>query len=156
MQISADYFTPVDAGLIPTGELAPVESIAFDFRQPTAVGARVDADEEQLKLGNGYDHNWVLNTGNDVTALAARVVEPESGRVLEVYTNEPGIQFYGGNFLDGTDIGKNDISFGHRNAFCLETQHFPDSPNKPEFPSVELKAGEEYYSICIYKFGVVE
>ena len=154
MYLNADYYTPVDGGLIPTGELAAVAGTPFDFTNPTAIGARVEADDEQLKLGGGYDHNWVLNTKNDVATLAAKVVEPESGRVLEVYTNEPGIQFYGGNFIDGKVAGKNDIKYGFRSAFCLETQHFPDSPNKPEFPSVIVNPGDEYYSVCIYKFDV--
>lgn len=156
MQINADRYTPVDDGLIPTGDLASVEGTPFDFNEPTKIGDRVDAKNEQLIRGKGYDHNWVLNTKGDVTMLAAKVVEPESGRVLEVYTNEPGIQFYGGNFLDGTDICKNNIIPGQRNAFCLETQHFPDSPNKPGFPSVALNTDEEYYSICIYKFSTTE
>lgn len=156
MKINADKYTPVDAGLIPTGELATVDGTPFDFRKAIAIGDLFDANDEQLKLCKGYDHNWVLNTINDAAILAAKVIEPESGRVMIVFTNEPGIQFYGGNFLDGTDIGKNNISFGHRSAFCLETQHFPDSPNKPQFPSVALNAGEDYYSVCIYKFGVTE
>ncbi len=155
LYINADLYTPVDAGLIPTGELATVKGTPFDFREETAIGERVSASNEQLELGKGYDHNWVLNTGNDVAIVAAKVIEPESGRVMEVYTKEPGLQFYGGNFLDGTDIGKNNISYGHRSAFCLETQHFPDSPNKADFPSVVLNSGEEYYSICIYKFKTV-
>ncbi|WP_297092226.1 aldose epimerase family protein [uncultured Draconibacterium sp.] len=154
MYLNALRFTPVDGGLIPTGELAEVTGTPFDFTQATAIGERVDNEHQQLKVGNGYDHNWVLDTGNDKTQLAARVVEPESGRVLEVYTNEPGIQFYGGNFLDGTIAGKSGIKYGFRSAFCLETQHFPDSPNKPEFPGVLLNPGDKYYSICIYKFGV--
>lgn len=156
MHINADTYTPVDAGLIPTGELVLVDDTPFDFRKATQIGKCVDNDYEQLKLGKGYDHNWVLNTDGDISRLAARVVEPDLGRVLEVYTNEPGIQFYGGNFLDGTDTGKNNICFGHRSAFCLETQHFPDSPNKPQFPSVALSAGQDYYSICIYKFSTIE
>jgi aldose 1-epimerase len=156
LTINADLYTPVDSGLIPTGELADVSGTPFDFRNSTAIGERVDEDHPQLKAGMGYDHNWVLNTNNDETVLAAKVVEPESGRVLEVYTNEPGLQFYGGNFLDGTIAGKNGIKFGRRSAFCLETQHFPDSPNKPEFPDVNLLPGEEYYSVCIYKFTTVK
>ncbi len=152
MQINAEKYTPVDAGLIPTGELASVDGTPFDFKEPIAIGDRVDAHNEQLKLGKGYDHNWVLNTNNDATILAAKVIDQESGRVMEVYTNEPGIQFYGGNFLDGTVEGKNGISYGRRSAFCLETQHYPDGPNKENFPSVELRTGEEYYSVCIYKF----
>jgi aldose 1-epimerase len=154
MQINADYYTPVDGGLIPTGELAPVEGTPMDFRTPTAIGARVDADFEQLKIGNGYDHNWVINAANSGLNFAAKVVAPTSGRTLEVYTNEPGIQFYGGNFLDGTVTGKGGKVYEFRSSFCLETQHYPDSPNKPEFPSTILEPGDEYYSICIYKFGV--
>jgi aldose 1-epimerase len=152
MYINANKFTPVDETLIPTGELVPVAGTPMDFTTPTAIDEHIDADYEQLKLGHGYDHNWVLNTQGDVTKLAAKVTEPETGRVLEVYTNEPGIQFYGGNFLNGKSIGKNDIAYAHRSAFCLETQHFPDSPNKPEFPSVILEPGQKYYSECIYKF----
>lgn len=154
VQINADYYTPVDAGLIPTGEIAPVEGTPMDFRTPTAIGARIDDDFEQLKFGNGYDHNWVLNASNEGLTLAAKVVEPESGRTMEVYTNEPGIQFYTGNFLNGTVTGKEGVPYVFRGALCLETQHYPDSPNKPEFPSTILEPGSEYYSICVYKFGV--
>lgn len=154
VQINADYYTPVDAGLIPTGEIATVEGTPMDFRTPTAIGARIDDDFQQLKFGNGYDHNWVLNKSDNGLTLAAKVVEPESGRTMEVYTNEPGLQFYGGNFLNGTVTGKEGVPYVFRGAFCMETQHFPDSPNKPEFPSTILEPGQEYYSICIYKFGV--
>ncbi len=154
MQINADYYTPVDSGLIPTGEIAPVEGTPMDFRQPTAIGARVGDDFEQLKLGHGYDHNWVLNKAESGLNFAAKVVDPVSGRTLEVYTNEPGLQFYGGNFLDGTVAGKGGKVYAYRSALCLETQHFPDSPNKPNFPSTILEPGKEYYSICVYKFGV--
>lgn len=154
LQIMADYYTPVDSGLIPTGEIAPVEGTPMDFRTPTPIGARVDEDFEQLKFGKGYDHNWVLNQAENDLNFAAKVVEPTTGRTLEVYTNEPGLQFYGGNFLDGSDKGRGGKVFSHRSALCLETQHFPDSPNHPEFPSTILEPGEEYYSICIYKFGV--
>ena len=154
VQINADKYTPVDAGLIPTGELAPVEGTPMDFRTPTAIGARIDADFEQLKLGNGYDHNWVLNPATEGLTIAGKVVEPVSGRTMEVLTNEPGMQFYGGNFLDGTVSGKEGVPYVFRGAFCLETQHYPDSPNKPEFPSTILEPGDEYYSICVYKFGV--
>ena len=154
LQINADNFTPVDAGLIPTGEIAPVEGTPMDFRNPTAIGARVNDDFEQLKLGNGYDHNWVLDKSGDKVSFAAKVVEPISGRTMEVYTNEPGIQFYGGNFLNGTVKGISGKVYAYRSALCLETQHFPDSPNKPQFPSTILQPGDEYYSICIYKFGV--
>lgn len=152
LHINADKYTPIGKDLISTGELATVEGTPFDFRKSTTIGDRVDTKHTQLEAGMGYDHNWVLNTNCDVSILAAKVTEPESGRVLEVYTNEPGIQFYGGNFLDSTVIGKNGIAYQHRSAFCLETQHFPDSPNKTEFPSVILDKGEEYYSVCIYKF----
>ncbi len=155
LYINAPFYTPVDGGLIPTGEIAPVDGTPFDFRTPMAIGARVNDDNEQLKYGQGYDHNWVLTTpsGPGLT-LAARVVEPSTGRTMEVFTNEPAIQFYGGNFLNGKDTGKNGKVYNHRGALCLETQHFPDSPNHLEFPSVILEPGQEYYSICIYKFGV--
>ena len=154
VQINADFYTPVDAGLIPTGEIAPVEGTPMDFRQPTAIGARINDDFEQLKFGNGYDQNWVLNAGSEGLTFAAKVLEPESGRTMEVYTNEPGLQFYTGNFLDGSVIGKEGVPYAFRGAFCMETQHYPDSPNKPEFPTTILQPGDEYYSICVYKFGV--
>ena len=154
LQINAESYTPVDEGLISTGEIAPVEGTPFDFREPAAIGQRLEEDNEQLKFGRGYDHNWVLDaTGlNKNIRSAAKVVEPESGRIMEVFTNEPGIQFYGGNFLNGSDVGKNRIAYQYRTAFCLETQHFPDSPNKENFPSTLLKPGEKYYSVCIYRF----
>ena len=154
MQIFADTYTPVDSGLIPTGEIAPVEGTPMDFRKATTIGERIGDDFQQLKYGNGYDHNWVLNKNANGLTYAAKVVEPVSGRNLEVYTNEPGLQFYGGNFLNGTEIGKEGKVYNFRSAFCLETQHFPDSPNKPDFPSTILNPGNEYYSICIYKFGI--
>lgn len=155
LQIPAEFYTPVDDELIPTGELAPVEGTPFDFRQPTEIGARVGANHDQLKFGKGYDHNWVLDAekDNNDTRLAARVTEPLSGRIMEVYTNEPGIQFYGGNFLNGKDIGKGKVAYQFRTAFCLETQHFPDSPNRENFPSTRLIPGQEYYSVCKYKFS---
>ena len=156
LQINADFYTPVDEGLIPTGEILPVEGTPMDFRAPTAIGERVDADFEQLKYGLGYDHSWVLVPAESGLNFAARVVEPASGRTMEVYTNEPGLQFYGGNFLDGSDTGKYGKPYEFRTSFCLETQHFPDSPNQPDFPSTILKPGEEYYSVCVYKFGVEE
>ena len=152
LMINADGYTPVDAGLIPTGEIAAVEGTPFDFKKPTAIGARVDEDNEQLKMGGGYDHNWVLNSANDGLTLAAVLTEPVSGRTMEVLTNEPGIQFYGGNFISGEYEGKYSKKLSYREALCLETQHFPDTPNKPDFPSTLLKPGEEYYSVCIYKF----
>jgi aldose 1-epimerase len=154
MQIMADAFTPVDSTLIPTGEIAPVDGTPFDFRTPTVIGDRINDEHIQMKYGNGYDHNWVLNKAESGLSYAAKVVEPASGRTLEVYTNEPGIQFYGGNFMTGNDTGKGGKVFAFRGAFCLETQHFPDSPNKPQFPSTILNPGEEYYSVCVYKFGV--
>ncbi len=156
LQINADYYTPVDKDLIPTGEIAPVEGTPMDFRKPVAIGDRVNDDFEQLKFGEGYDHNWVLNRSQSGLNFAARVTEPVYGRTLEVYTNEPGLQFYGGNFLNGKDIGKKGRAYTHRSSFCLETQHFPDSPNQPDFPSTMLNPGEEYYSVCVYKFGVAE
>ncbi len=154
MQIMADYYTPVDSGLIPTGEIAPVEGTPFDFREPVAIGVRINEENQQLKYGGGYDHNWVVNKAETGLNFAAKVVEPASGRTLEVYTNEPGIQFYGGNFMNGSDTGKGGKVFAYRGALCLETQHYPDSPNQPSFPSTVLNPGEEYYSVCVYKFGV--
>lgn len=151
--INADRFTPVDANLIPTGKLEDVAGTPMDFRSPHAIGDRVNDDFEQLKLGLGYDHNWVLNTNDKGLTLAAQIYSPESKRSLKVYTNEPGIQFYGGNFLTGEDTGKEGVPYNYRSAFCLETQHFPDSPNQPDFPDVILEPDEQYYSVCIYQFG---
>ena len=156
MMINADTFTPVDSTLIPTGELRPVEGTPFDFRQPTPIGARIDEDNEQIRFGPGYDHNFVLKRENadaDSLVLAARVTEPTSGRVMEVFTTEPGLQFYSGNFLDGTLTGKGGVAYAHRTGFCLETQHFPDSPNQPDFPSTILRPGETYRSRTVYKFS---
>ncbi|MGH7969171.1 MAG: aldose epimerase family protein, partial [Limisphaerales bacterium] len=136
VMIPADRFTPVDETLIPTGQLKPVEGTPFDFRTPTAIGARINQDDEQLKFGKGYDHNWVINKEPGQLTLMARVTEPTTGRVLEVYSTEPGLQFYSGNFLDGTLTGKRGWVYQFRNAFAMEPQHFPDSHNKPEFPSV--------------------
>ncbi|PYT54052.1 MAG: galactose-1-epimerase [Acidobacteria bacterium] len=151
--IEADKFTPVDASLIPTGELRDVQGTPLDFRKATAIGARIDQDDEQLKLGHGYDHNFVLRRAAGAPiSLAARVVEPNTGRVLEVWTTEPGVQFYTGNFLDGTARGKGGLTYARRSAFCLETQHFPDSPNQPKFPSVVLNPGEKYSTTTTYKF----
>jgi len=150
--LDADAFTPVDADLIPTGEVRAVAGTPFDFRQPSGIGVRIGDDDPQLKLGRGYDHNWVLKGNGDGLTLAARVEEPVSGRVLEVYTTEPGIQFYTGNFLDGAITGKGSRVYGHRSGFCLETQHFPDSPNRPEFPSTELKPGMEFRSKTAFRF----
>ncbi|MCW5911857.1 MAG: galactose mutarotase [Cyclobacteriaceae bacterium] len=152
LQINADRFTPVDEGLIPTGELKPVAGTPFDFSKPTAIGMRINDDDVQLQYGKGYDHNWVLNRKGDGLELAAVVTEPASGRVMEVWTTEPGLQFYSGNFLDGSDEGKDRKKYPLRSAFCLEAQHFPDSPNKPEFPSTTLKPGEVYKQKTVYKF----
>lgn len=154
MMINADKYTPVDSTLIPTGKLEAVKGTPMDFTTPTAIGDRADNDFEQLKFGKGYDHNYVLNKKGNELSLAATVLEPQSGRYLEVWTTEPGVQFYGGNFLDGTDRGKEGKIYVHRGAFCLETQHYPDSPNQPSFPSVVLKPGQTYTSTCVYKFGV--
>jgi len=154
LTIEADKFTPVDSGLIPTGELRDVAGTPFDFRKPTVIGARIDQEDEQLKLGGGYDHNFVLRrSAGSGESLAARVVEPTWGRVLEVWTTEPGVQFYTGNFLDGKSTGKGGATYPKRSAFCLETQHFPDSPNQPKFPSVVLNPGERYHTITTYKFS---
>ena len=154
LMIEADKFTPVDSGLIPTGELRDVAGTPFDFRKPTAIGARINEDNEQLKLAGGYDHNFVLRRKPGAPiSLAARVVDPKRGRVLEVWTDQPGMQFYTGNFLDGSAHGKGGIAYTKRSAFCLETHHFPDSPNKPSFPSTELKPGERYHTTTIYKFS---
>lgn len=154
VMIPADKFTPVDSTLIPTGELKPVDGTPFDFRKPTAIGARINADDEQLKFGKGYDHNWVINKTMGELTLMARVYEPTSGRVLEVMSTEPGLQFYSGNFLDGTLKGKGGWVYQFRDAFCMEPQHYPDSPNKPEFPSVVLKPGDTYHNTIIFKFSV--
>ena len=151
--IQADRFTPVDSTLIPTGELRSVAGSPFDFRRPTAIGARIGEPDEQLKFGNGYDHNWVLNKPEGVLAVIATVDEPSTGRRLEVLSTEPGLQFYTGNFLDGTLKGKEGRRYGFRNAFTLEPQHFPDSPNQPGFPSVVLHPGQLYQNTIVYRFS---
>lgn len=153
MTINADRYTPVDAGLIPTGELKSVDGTPFDFRKPTTPGARINQPDPQLKLGKGYDHNWVLNRTGTGLELAARVEDPTTGRVLEVFTDQPGVQFYTGNFLNGSVKGKGGKPANLRNALCLETQHFPDSPNKPSFPSVVLKPGERYSTTTEFRFS---
>jgi aldose 1-epimerase len=153
MTINADRFLPVDQGLIPTGELRPVAGTPFDFRKPVAIGARISSDDEQMKLGRGYDHCYVLNKTGAGLSLAARVADPVSGRILEVLTTEPAVQLYTGNFLDGSITGKQSKVYPRRSAFCLETQHYPDSPNQPKFPSVVLKTGAKYASTTIYKFS---
>ena len=158
LMIDADRFTPVDATLIPTGELRKVKGTPFDFSTPTAIGARINEDDEQLKFGKGYDHNWVLAAGKTGAselelALAARLYEPQSGRVLEVWTTEPGVQFYSGNFLNANVRGKGGKVYDFRSALCLETQHFPDSPNHPGFPSTVLTPGRHYHSTTVFKFS---
>lgn len=153
--VNADHFTPVDSTFMTTGEIAPVAGTPMDFTKPKVIGSEIDNyDYVQLKNGNGYDHNWVLNTGGDVKQLAAKVTSPDSGIALEVYTNEPGIQIYTGNFLDGTATGKKGIVYHQRTGICLEVQHYPDSPNKPEWPSVVLEPGQTYNSACVYRFTV--
>lgn len=149
--ISADRFTPVDKGLIPTGELKPVKGTPFDFTKAAAIGARIDQKDEQLGFGGGYDHNWVLNGSG--MKKAAEVYEPKTGRVMEVMTEEPGLQFYTGNFLDGTIKGKGGRVYQKRAAFCMETQHYPDSPNKPAFPTTRLNPGQTYHTVTVYRFS---
>jgi len=154
VMIPADMFTPVDRTLIPTGELRPVAGTPFDFRTPTAIGARINEDDQQLKFGNGYDHNWVINKPPGKFGLMARVSEPTTGRMMEIWSTEPGLQFYSGNFLDGKNTGKGGWVYKFRNGFCMEPQHFPDSPNKPSFPSVVLKPEQVYQNTIVYKFSV--
>ena len=151
--LKADRFVPTDADAIPTGELRSVAGTPFDFRTATAIGARINQDEEQLKLGKGYDHTFVINGRNGVLRQAAIAYEPTSGRVLEVWTTEPGVQLYTGNYLDGTLTGKSGQPYPYRSGFCLETQHYPDSPNQPNFPTTTLKKGAIYRSTTIYRFS---
>jgi aldose 1-epimerase len=153
LTLHASRFTPVDAGLIPTGELKSVEGTPFDFRKATAIGARINADDEQLHRGRGYDHNWVLDSGGGKLMEAAELYDAGSGRVLKVLTDQPGIQFYSGNFLDGSIEGKGGKPDELHAALCLETQHFPDSPNHPDFPTTELKAGARYHTVTVYSFS---
>jgi aldose 1-epimerase len=153
LTILADRFTPVNAGLIPTGELKAVQGTPFDFNKATAIGARINEPDQQLKYGHGYDHNYVIDKGMSGLTKCVEVYEPKSGRVLEVSTTEPGVQFYTGNFLDGTIHGKGGKVYPYRGALCLETQHFPDSPNKPSFPSTELKPGHTYHTVTVYRFS---
>lgn len=155
LTINADYYTPVDSTFMTSGEIVPVEDTPMDFRSPVAVGTRINNfDFVQLKNGNGYDHNWVLNTKGDITRKCAILQSPKTGIILDVYTNEPGIQVYAGNFLDGTVRGKKGIVYNQRASVCLETQKYPDTPNKPEWPSAVLRPGEKYHSHCIFKFSV--
>jgi len=159
LMINADGYTPVDSGLIPTGKIETVKGTPFDFTTPKAIGTDLNSDFEQLKIGNGYDHNFVLNEtpkNEEGLVLCAKVTEPKSGRTMEVFTDEPGVQFYGGNFMMGETIGKKGKPYLFRGSFCLETQHFPNSPNQPNFPSTLLKLGEVYSSNCVYKFGVIQ
>lgn len=152
LQIKASNFTPVDETLIPTGEIRPVEGTPFDFRQATAIGARLDEENEQLKFGGGYDHNFVLDRTSEDLELVASVYESTSGRLMEVLTQEPGLQFYGGNFLDGSNIGKGGKPYEFRTGFCLETQHFPDAPNQADFASTILEPGQTYQTKSVYRF----
>lgn len=154
VMIPADRYTPVDPSQIPTGTLASVAGTPFDFLKPTAIGARINNDNEQLKIGSGYDHNWVLNAPGDGLHLAAKVYDPTSGRTLTVTTTQPGVQFYTGNFLDGSKTGKLGVVYQKNAAFCLETQHFPDSPNQPKFPSTLLRPGQTMHSETVFTFGV--
>src|SRR5574338_121688 len=151
--INANRFVPTDAGSIPTGELKNVAGTPFDFLKATAIGARINQDDEQLKFGNGYDHTWVINGRPGVMRLAASAYEPGSGREMQVWTTEPGVQFYTGNFLDGTLTGKSGKIYARRTGFCFETQHYPDSPNQPSFPTTVLRKGKTYKSTTIYRFS---
>ena len=154
LSLNSTSYTPVDDTYMTTGEIVPTEGTPFDFKHVKAVGADIDADHEQIRNGNGYDHNWVLNTGGDISKMAASLYCPETGIALFVYTDEPGIQVYSGNFLDGTVTGKKGVVYQQRHGICLETQHYPDSPNKPEWPSVVLRPGETYRSHTIFAFSV--
>jgi aldose 1-epimerase len=153
LQINASRFTPTDATAIPTGELRAVRGTPFDFTRPVEIGARINADDEQIKFGHGYDHNFVVDGRMGQLRRAATVYEPTTGRVMEVWTTQPGIQFYSGNFLDGSGGGKNGHTHPHRSGFCLETQHYPDSPNHPDFPSTVLRPGQRFRSTTIYRFS---
>ena len=153
LKINADYFTPVDKGLIPLGNHKSVLGTPMDFLKPKKIGERINNDDNQLKVGLGYDHNWVFNNWDGTLKLGVTLFEPESGRFMEVFTTEPGVQFYSGNFLDGTNIGKNQKAYQYRSALCLETDHFPDSQNNSNFPSVVLRPGEEYKQKTIYQFS---
>ncbi|MGO9229191.1 MAG: aldose epimerase family protein [Bryobacteraceae bacterium] len=153
VMLDASRFTPVDATLIPTGELRAVKGTPFDFTKSTAIGARIGSDDQQIKFGMGYDHNWVLDKNGAALTKAAEVYEPKTGRVMQVWTTEPALQFYTGNFLDGKIAGKGGKVYAHRGGFCMETQHYPDSPNRPAFPSTELKPGATYHTTTVYSFS---
>jgi len=152
LMLNADRFTPVNTGLIPTGELRNVAGTPLDFTKPARIGARIESDYDQMKIGRGYDHNFAVNGKAGTLRLAARATEATSGRVLEVWTTEPGVQLYTGNFLDGSKVGKSGKAYKQRYGFCLETQHFPDSPNQPSFPSTVLKKGGRYQTTTVFKF----
>ena len=154
--LNASRYTPADEVSIPTGEIAPVAGTPMDFTEMKAIGRDIGADFEALVFGKGYDHNWVLNTGGDITKPAARLISPATGIVLEVFTTEPGLQVYSGNYQDGTHVGKKGITYPYRGAICLESQHAPDSPNHPSWPSVLLNPGQPYQSRCIYQFSVAD
>lgn len=156
IMINADQFTPIDKGLIPTGEQSKVENTPFDFREFREIGSKINDSDEQINLAAGYDHNFVIKGNIGEMRLAARVIEESTGRIIEVHTEEPGVQFYTGNFLDGSIIGKNNIKYNRRTGFCLESQHFPNSPNTEEFPATLLKPGEIYNTSTIYKFSTVQ
>jgi aldose 1-epimerase len=153
LTINADKFTPVNANLIPTGELKNVEGTPFDFRQSTAIGARIDSNDPQMQFGKGYDHNFVLNGNGDSASLAARITDPQSGRVMEVLTTQPGVQFYTANHIEGQIQGKGGAIYHFRGAYCFETQHFPDSPNQPSFPTTVLKPGDKFHQTTIFRFS---
>jgi aldose 1-epimerase len=152
--INANYFTPINETLIPTGDFREVEGTPMDFTQMHAIGKYINSPYQQLEFGKGYDHNYVLAQSDSSLNLAARVYEPSTGRVMKVYTDEPGLQFYSGNFLDGSDTGRDGVSYQYRSAFCLEAQHYPDSPNHENFPSTVLEPGDTYKQTTIYKFYV--
>lgn len=154
LYVNADFYTPVDSTFMTTGEIASVDGTPMDFREPSRIGNEINSDNEQVRNGNGFDHNWVLATGGNISKVAAELYCPASGIDLKVYTDEPGIQVYSGNFLDGSVKGKKGIAYHQRHAICLETQHYPDSPNKPDWPSPVLRPGETYRSHCIFEFTV--
>lgn len=157
LQLDADSMTNVDANVLVTGEIVPVEGTPFDFRTPTAIGDRInDTANEQIKNGNGYDHNWILNTRGDIKKPFGTIYDPNSGVEMTMYTDQPGVQFYAGNFLDGSFVGKKGIKYPQRSAMCFESQHYPDSPNQPQFPTTVVRPGEKYQTVTIYKFGVKE
>ena len=154
LQIEADAFTPIDEALIPTGEISSVKGTPMDFTSPAPIGARIGADDQQLRIAGGYDHNFVLRGDLGTLKTAARAYEPQTGRVMEVFTNQPGLQFYSGNVLDGTLVGKSGRAYTKHSGCCFEAQHFPNSPNQPDFPSTVLRPGEQYHHTTIYRFSV--